>query len=187
MRGAVSVQIQSQGREALVWHPVTITPCYNCTMRQHTKSSCGPEACSSNDAGIAVTPIMTITGVGESSAGLDYQHGAVAIMLDLMNPVSAFRRLVGQARKAAAGQSKGGKGETRLVLASLPEITSQWLACPYSRPILDSRAILTLCHGRIAGEARGLFAERGRPHLVLRNGSGLTPLLHNCFIACAAP
>jgi hypothetical protein len=33
---------------------------------------------------------------------------------------------------------------------------------------------------------RVLFAERGRPHLVLRNGSGLTALLHNCFIACTA-
>lgn len=44
-----------------------------------------------------VAPIMTIAGVGPSSATLDYEHGPVAIMLDLMNPVSAFGRLVGQA------------------------------------------------------------------------------------------
>ena len=51
----------------------------------------------SNNAEIAVTPIMTIAGAGESSAALDYQHGAAAVMLDLMNPVSALRRLVCEA------------------------------------------------------------------------------------------
>src|SRR5262249_35388750 len=45
----------------------------------------------------AVAPVMTIAGVGTRSATLNYEHGPVAVMLDLMNPVSAFGRLVGQA------------------------------------------------------------------------------------------
>jgi len=51
------------------------------------------------------------------------------------------------------GESRGEGRGTRLVLASLPEITSQGLACPHSRRILDSRTTLRLCHGRIKGGA----------------------------------
>jgi hypothetical protein len=47
---------------------------------------------------IAVAPIMPISGMGESGTALDQEHGPVAVMLDLMNPVSPFRRLVGEAR-----------------------------------------------------------------------------------------
>lgn len=49
---------------------------------------------------------MTIAGVGASSATLDYEHGPVAIMLDLMNPVSAFGRLVGQAGELRRDKAK---------------------------------------------------------------------------------
>jgi hypothetical protein len=57
-----------------------------------TCESCGGEK------SIAVAPIMPISGMGESGTALDQEHGPVAVMLDLMNPVSPFRRLVGEAR-----------------------------------------------------------------------------------------
>jgi len=44
-----------------------------------------------------------------SRAALDYEHGPVAVMLDLMNPVSLFGRLVGQAGKLRRDKSKAGK------------------------------------------------------------------------------
>ena len=44
---------------------------------------------------------MTIAGVSASCTALNNEHGPVTVMLDLMNPVSAFGRLVGQAEAAA--------------------------------------------------------------------------------------
>jgi len=41
---------------------------------------------------------MTIPSIGMYRSTLDQEHGPVAIMLDLMNPLSAFRRVFGQAR-----------------------------------------------------------------------------------------
>jgi hypothetical protein len=54
----------------------------------------GQLAWGSDNAGIAPAPIMTIAGVGVSRTMLYHHYGAVAVMLDLMNPVSAFGRLV---------------------------------------------------------------------------------------------
>jgi hypothetical protein len=39
---------------------------------------------------------MTVARVGAGGAALDHEHGPVAVMLDLMNPVGAFGRLIGQ-------------------------------------------------------------------------------------------
>jgi len=52
---------------------------------------------------------MTIARVGASRMTLDYQHGSVAVMLDLVIPQSAFGRLVGQAGKLRRDKSKAGK------------------------------------------------------------------------------
>jgi len=76
--------------------------------------------CRSDDAGIAVAPIMTIAGVGAGSAALDYEYGPVAVVLDLMNPGSAFGRLVGQTKelrrdKAKARSAGHGKVSSRLI------------------------------------------------------------------------
>src|SRR5262249_59371954 len=65
-------------------------------------------ACRSDDARIAVAPIMTIAGVGASSATLDCEHGPIAVMLYLMNPFSAFGRLVSQAGKLGWDKAKVG-------------------------------------------------------------------------------
>ena len=56
---------------------------------------------------------MTLAGVGASSAALDYEYGPVAVVLDFMNSVSAFGRLVGQAGELRRDKSQGGKGGTR--------------------------------------------------------------------------
>jgi hypothetical protein len=55
-------------------------------------------ACRCNNAGVSVAPIVPIAGMGASGTALNQEHGPIAVMLHLMNPVSAFRRLVGQAR-----------------------------------------------------------------------------------------
>jgi hypothetical protein len=39
---------------------------------------------------------------------LNYKYGPVAVMLDLMNPVSAFGRLVSQAGKLRRDKAKAG-------------------------------------------------------------------------------
>ena len=49
---------------------------------------------------------MTIANVGASSAAFDYEYGPVAVMLDLMNPVSTFGGLVGQAWKLRWNKAK---------------------------------------------------------------------------------
>jgi hypothetical protein len=41
---------------------------------------------------------MPISGIGESGTALDQEHGPVAVMLDLMNPISALGRQIGEAR-----------------------------------------------------------------------------------------
>jgi hypothetical protein len=48
----------------------------------------------SNDAGITVAPIVPVAGIGTRLTTLEHKHGPIAVMLDLMNPVSAFGRLV---------------------------------------------------------------------------------------------
>jgi SOS response associated peptidase (SRAP) len=45
----------------------------------------------------------------KSRAALDYQYGAVAVMLDFMNPVSAFGRLVNRGSKLGRDKAKTGK------------------------------------------------------------------------------
>jgi hypothetical protein len=52
---------------------------------------------------------MTIAGVGTSRAALDYQYGAVAVMLDFMNPLGALRRLVNRGSKLGRDKAKTGK------------------------------------------------------------------------------
>ena len=51
---------------------------------------------------------MAVPGKGASRTTLDYEQGPVAVMLDLVNPVSAFGRLVGQARKLRSDKAKAG-------------------------------------------------------------------------------
>src|SRR5262249_51215671 len=51
---------------------------------------------------------MTIAGVGANRTMLNHKHGPVAVMLDLMNPVTAFGRLVGQAGKLWRDKAKAG-------------------------------------------------------------------------------
>ena len=46
-----------------------------------------------DNAGIPLGPIEAVAGVSTRLAALDYQERAVAVMLDLMNPVGALRRL----------------------------------------------------------------------------------------------
>src|SRR5262249_3539668 len=79
------------------------------SLRHRGSRPAGQLACGSDDAGIAVAPIMTIAGVGARDTTLTYKHGPVAIMLDLMNPVSAFGRLVGQTWKLRRDKSKAGE------------------------------------------------------------------------------
>src|SRR5262249_50972773 len=66
----------------------------------------------------AVAPVMTIAGVGTRSATLNYEHGPVAVMLDLMNPVIAFGRLVGQAWKLRRDKAKSGNARRPCYLPS---------------------------------------------------------------------
>jgi hypothetical protein len=49
---------------------------------------------------------MTIAGVGTRSATRNDKHGPLAVMLNLMNPPSAFGRLVGQAGKLRRDKAK---------------------------------------------------------------------------------
>src|SRR5262249_1940135 len=95
--------------------------CLQCLKVRHTASilhnNLAIENCSlagqlssaSNDARVTFAPIMTIATVGASSAARDYQYGPVAVMLDLMNPVSALGRLVGQAGKLRRDKFKAGE------------------------------------------------------------------------------
>src|SRR5689334_3332259 len=46
-----------------------------------------------DNAGIPLGPIEAVAGVSVRLAPFDYQERAVAVMLDLMNPVGALRRL----------------------------------------------------------------------------------------------
>ena len=49
-----------------------------------------------DNAGIPLGPIESMAGIGTRLAALDHQQRAVAIVLDLMNPVGALRWLVGR-------------------------------------------------------------------------------------------
>src|SRR5262249_28679848 len=88
----------------------------------------------------AVAPVMTIAGVGTRSATLNYEHGPVAVMLDLMNPVSAFGRLVGQAGKLWRDKAKARSAGHGLFLQACWEIRGGGLACSYFRRIFGDRA-----------------------------------------------
>jgi len=72
---------------------------------------------------------MTIANVGASSAAFDYEYGPVAVMLDLMNPVSAIGRLVGQAGKLRRDKAKARARDIPLMYQDGRELRSlcAWL------------------------------------------------------------
>jgi hypothetical protein len=60
-------------------------------------------------AGIAVAPVMTITGVGASTATLHHEHGPVAVVLDLVNPrLAAACQPRWQARRGIKAKTTNG-------------------------------------------------------------------------------
>jgi hypothetical protein len=84
-----------------------------------------PTALFRYDARVSLAPVMTIASVGARLPTLDYKHGPVAVMLDLMNPVTALRRVVGQAWKLWRNKAKSRNAGHTCYLAGPAPIASQ--------------------------------------------------------------
>jgi hypothetical protein len=63
---------------------------------------------STNDAGIAVAPIMSIPAKDTHLAALNHYLGAVAIVFDFVNPVLALWRLIDRGSKLWFDESETG-------------------------------------------------------------------------------
>jgi hypothetical protein len=68
---------------------------------------------------------MTVTGIGPGRTTLDHQDGPIAVMLDLMNPISTLGRLLGEARKLWRDKAMSGNAGHASYLANLSEITNR--------------------------------------------------------------